>query len=75
MLGGPGPGRQVREPAVGPVSTTFRPLSTTGTVLIRKSIGLFCLSAEIVPSGIAIRFATTTAKMQISIGRQSQPQS
>ena len=40
---------------------------------ITKSIGLFCFNAEIVPSGIAIRFATTTAKMQISsdIGKRA----
>ena len=64
--------------AIVPHLQTFR--RTPGALLIEivrmtRSIGLFCLSAEIVPSGIAIRFATTTAKMQISIGRQSQPQS
>ncbi len=33
---------------------------------IAKSIGLFCFKAEIVPSGIAIRLATTTAMIAIS---------
>src|SRR5215472_9791342 len=42
-------------------------------VRMTRSIGLFCFSAEIVPSGIAIRLATTTAKMQISseIGKRA----